>query len=61
MTIDAPPFTDFHKQVLRELILNLASYVERVPDDRGNAEHLDREEMVRQACVVLKIKPSDLK
>lgn len=57
----APQFSDFQKQVLKQLILDLASYVERVPDDRGNAEHLDREQMVRHACILLKIEPSGLK
>jgi hypothetical protein len=52
--------TDFEKQVLRNLLFSLASYVARVPDDRLNAEHLDREEMIRQTCLVLRIKPEQL-
>jgi len=37
------------------LINSLADYVERVPDDRYNAEHLDRDALVAKAKEILDV------
>jgi len=34
---------------MRKVMRQLADYAERVPDDRYNAEHIDRDELVTEA------------
>lgn len=42
---------------VRRLVEQLAEYVEGVPDDRLNVEHLDREQLVAAARALLRMGP----
>jgi hypothetical protein len=53
------PLSNDKGTALRHLVELLADYVDRVPDDRLNAEHIDREALLQVARSYLRTYKND--